>query len=213
MKRDALIEIVGRETLFTTGMLLGPGVDARDVRKQLSRWTNDGSVVQVRRGLYALGARYRARDPHPYEVSNALVPGSYVSLETVLAAHGLIPEAMFATTAVTTGRQGLRKTPFGSYVYQHIRGDLFWGYEAVSIGDGRIAFAALPEKALLDLAYLRTRSDDLGFIRELRLQRLELIDADRLVAFAARFGSPKVERFARHVIALSVAEREEYDSQ
>ncbi|MDO9108971.1 MAG: hypothetical protein Q7U89_08315, partial [Coriobacteriia bacterium] len=95
-----------------------------------------------------------------------MVPGSYVSLETVLAAHGLIPEAMFTTTAVTTGRQGLRKTPLGSYVYQHIRGGLFWGYEALSIGDGRVAFAAVPEKALLDLAYLRTRSDEFGFARE-----------------------------------------------
>lgn len=210
MKRDTLIEIVGQEPLFTTGLLLAPGIDIHDVRKQLSRWTNDGSVVKLRRGLYSLGARYRMKDPHPYEVSNALVPGSYVSLETVLVDRGLIPEAVFSTTAVTTGRQGSRKTPFGIFVYQHIRSELFWGYESVTIGEGRVAFVATPEKALLDMAYLRTRSDELGFACELRLQRLETIDTERLVRFAARFGSRKVERFARNVIALSDSEREEY---
>jgi predicted transcriptional regulator of viral defense system len=213
MKRDTLLDTVGREPIFTTGMLLAPGVDVQDVRKQLSRWTSDGTVVQLRRGLYSLGARHRVADPHPYEVSNALVPGSYVSLETVLADHGLIPEAVFSTTAVTTGRQGSRKTPFGVFVYHHIKTELFWGYGSVPIGDGRIAFVATPEKALLDLAYLRTRSDELGFARELRLQKLEIVDADRLARFADRFGSRKVERFARNVISLAALEREEFGGE
>ncbi|MCL4078695.1 type IV toxin-antitoxin system AbiEi family antitoxin domain-containing protein [Coriobacteriia bacterium Es71-Z0120] len=210
MKRSALIDIVSREPLFTTGMLLTPGADPKDVRKQLSRWTRDGTVVQLRRGLYALGPRYRLREPHPYEVSNALVPASYVSLETVLAAHGLIPEAVFSTTAVTTGRQGSRQTPFGFFVYQHIKPDLFWGYRSEPIGDGRSALVATPEKALLDLAYLRTHSDEMAFARELRLQNLETIDPERLGAFAERFGVKKVVRFARNVIALRDEEREEY---
>jgi len=213
MKRDTLIDIVSQEPLFTTGILLTPGVDAQDVRKQLSRWTRDGTVLQLRRGLYSLGTRYRLREPHPYEVSNALVQGSYVSLETVLAGQGLIPEAVFCTTAVTTGRQGSRQTPFGCFVYQHIRSQLFWGYESESIGEGRSAFVATPEKALLDMAYLRTRSGEVAFARELRLQRLETIDAERLLRFAERFGSKKVLRFAHNVIALRDAEREEYLSE
>lgn len=213
MKRDTLIDIVAQEALFTTGMLLTPGVDVQDVRKQLSRWTRDGTVLQLRRGLYVLGARYRLREPHPFEVSNALVPGSYVSLETVLAGRGLIPEAVFSTTAVTTGRQGSRQTPFGCFVYQHIRPQLFWGYESEPIGEGRVAFVATPEKALLDMAYLRARSDEPAFARELRLQRLETIDTDRLLSFAERFGGKKVLRFAHNVIALRESEREEYLSE
>src|SRR5665647_2055164 len=65
MKRDTLFDIVGDEPLFTTGMLVGPGADLKDVRKQLSRWTKDGTVLQLRRGLYALAPPYRRRDPHP----------------------------------------------------------------------------------------------------------------------------------------------------
>ena len=210
MNRDALIESVDGEPLFTTGMLLSPGVNLGNVQKQLSRWTTDGTVVQLRRGLYALGPRYRVTDPHPYAISNALVQGSYVSMETVLADTGLIPEAVFSTTAVTTGRQGTRKTPFGMFVYQHIKPELFWGYEPVSIDRERVVFIASAEKALLDMAYLRTCSGEPEFVRELRLQRLELIDTKRLTALAARFGSKKVEQFARNVVSLAESERGEY---
>lgn len=210
MKRDTLLDIVGREPVFTPGMLFAPDVDVNDVRKQLSRWTKDGTIVQLRRGLYALSERYRFSDPHPYEISNALVPGSYVSLETVLADHGLIPDAVFSTTGVTTGRSGSRQTPFGLFVYQHIKAALFWGYESVSLGAGRSAFAAKPEKALLDLAYLRPHADDPGYVRELRLQRLDQLDEVRLWEYARRFGSPKLERFVRAVMAVAESECEEY---
>lgn len=211
MRLTELLSAVEREPLFTTGMLLSPGVDVRNVRKQLSRWTKDGTVVQLRRGLYALGALYRKTEPHPYEVSNALVPGSYVSLETVLAEHGLIPEAVFATTAVTTQRPGTRTTPLGAFVYQHLREELFWGYQVENLVGGRTAFVAGPEKALLDLGYLRSRSDDPAFARELRLSRLDSLDIEQLPRMAQRFGSKKVERFARNVAALAALEDEEYE--
>ncbi len=217
MKRADLLRAVGREPLFNTGMLLSPGVSLQDVRKQLSRWTNDGTVVQLRRGLYALGEPFRSTEPHPYEVSNTLVPGSYVSLETALADYGLIPEAVFATTAVTTGRSGTRTTPFGTFVYQHLKAHLFWGYRtravggSQAVGASRVAFIATPEKALLDLAYLRSRSSEPAFAWELRLQRLESVDLERLSAEAKRFGSRKVERFAANVTSLARAEAEEYE--
>lgn len=210
MRRADLLRAVGREPLFSTGMLLSPGVSLQEVRKQLSRWTADGTVVQVRRGLYALGEPYRTVEPHPYEVSNALVPGSYVSLETVLADHGLIPEAVFATTAVTTGRPGTRTTPFGTFVYQHLKTDLFWGYRTQELGGNRRAFVAVPEKALLDLGYLRSHSGEPAFARELRLQHLDSVDFERLATMARRFSSRKVERFAGNVASLARAEAEEY---
>lgn len=211
MKRATMLNAVGREPLFSSGMLLAPGVDLQDVRKQLSRWTADGTVVQLRRGLYALGEPYRMVEPHPYEVSNALVAGSYVSLESALVDHGLIPEAVFVTTAVTTGRQGFRKTPFGTFAYQHIKADLFWGYEARVLGDGRTVFVATPEKALLDLSYLRSRSGVLAFARGLRLQRLDSINLELIANMAQRFGSKKVERFASNVATLAHDTGEEYE--
>ncbi len=211
MTKNELIALVRDEPLFTSGMLLSPGDDLRYLRKQLSRWVADGVVIQLKRGLYTLSDLYRRVEPHPYEISNALVPGSYVSLETLLADRGLIPEAVYVITAVTTGKQGSRKTLFGTFVYQHIKESLLWGYEPVDIGD-RTVFVATPEKALLDLAYLRPGSSSAGFVAELRLQHLEILDMQRLHDYAQRFSSRKVELFARRVAALARTEREEYEA-
>ncbi|MHB9149863.1 MAG: hypothetical protein ACYC33_07265 [Thermoleophilia bacterium] len=69
---------------------------------------------------------------------------------------------------------------------------------------------ATPEKALLDLGYLRSHSDETAFARELRLQQLDSVDLDRLATMARCFGSRKVERFAGNVTSLARAEAEEY---
>lgn len=213
MKREELFRSVGDQPFFTTGMLLGPGVDVRDVRKQLSRWTADGTVLQLRRGLYALGEHYRKTDPDPLEISNVLVPASYVSLQTAQSLYGLIPDTVFAITAVTTGRAGTRTNSLGSFVYQHVKVDLLWGYAPLELMNHRIALVATPEKSLLDMAYLVSASDDPAYVRELRLQNLDVIDGDTLLEAAGRFGSRRVERFAALVAQLAREEREEFGHQ
>ena len=54
MKFGRLVEIVGDEPVFETGLLLAGSADPADVRRQLSRWTKAKRLYQLRRGLYAL---------------------------------------------------------------------------------------------------------------------------------------------------------------
>ena len=92
MKFDDLLTAVGNEPLFETGLLLACDVDPRHVRRQLSRWTSAGRLVQLRRGLYALAPPWRKQSPHPFLIANHLAPGSYVSGASALAFAGAIPE-------------------------------------------------------------------------------------------------------------------------
>jgi hypothetical protein len=55
---------------------------------------------------------------------------------------------------------------------------------------------ARPEKALLDLVHLTPGGDDPIFLKELRLQNLEGLDAGVLVDLARRAGKPKLVRAA-----------------
>ena len=87
-----LLQIVGNEPAFETGLLLAGNVDPADVQRQLSRWTAAGRLWQLRRGLYSLAAPYQKVKAHPFAIANALVRGSYVSLQTALAHYSLIPE-------------------------------------------------------------------------------------------------------------------------
>lgn len=211
MKFDHFLQIVGEEPVFETGLLLAGDVDPRDIRRQLSRWTEAGRLYQLRRGVYALAPPYQRVRPHPFLVANRLVRGSYVSLQAALAHYNLIPEYVPVTTSVTSGRPDRWDTPLGSFEFRHLRRNLLTGYRRIALADGQQAFVASPEKALLDLLYLEPEADTEEYLSELRLQHLDVLDLDELRHQAKAFGKPKLLRAAGQVIRLAEAEAMEYE--
>lgn len=160
---------------------------------QLTRWTRQGKLIQLRRGLYVLAAPYRKEEPFELFLAAVIERPSYVSLEKALECHNLIPEGVSAFTSVTTKRPGRYETSLGTFDYRHIQVPLFWGYEAMTVR-AMTAFVALPEKALLDLFYLKPVPLSLDYLEGLRLQNLEKISKARLIAFARRFKKPKIRQ-------------------
>ena len=213
MKFTELLDIVTDQPVFTSALLRVGDVNAVDLASQLSRWVESGTLVRLRRGVYAIGAQYRRREPHAFEIANVLVRPSYVSLESALAFHGLIPEAVFSTTSVTTARPEVFETPLGRFDYRHISPALLWGYAEERLGpDVRsAALVATPEKALLDLIYLRPGGDTATFLRQLRLDRLDSVDMQRLHSFAERTGKPKLIRAADRIEALAAGDSGEWE--
>ena len=210
MEFNELLQIVGDEPVFETGLLLAGDVHSKDVRKQLSRWVKAGRVYQLRRGLYALPHPYQKVKPHPFLVANRMVRGSYVSLQSALAHHSLIPESVLVVTSVTTGRPGRWATPLGTFEFRHIKAELFRGYRLLDLGVGQSAFVAIPEKALLDLIYLEPGGDSPDYLGELRLQHLDRLNVDELRKIATLRGSPKLMRGAGWVADQARLEAEEY---
>jgi hypothetical protein len=206
-----LLEIVGKEPVFETGLLLAGDVDPTGIRRQLSRWTDSGRLYQLRRGLYALAPPFQKVRPHPFLVANRMVLGSYVSLQAALAHYGLIPEAVWMTTSVTSSRPGRWETPLGAYEFRHIQSDLLTGYRWLEVADGQRAYMASPEKALLDLVYLEPEGDSSPYLKELRLQHLEILNLDELRRLAELSGKPKLKRAAERIARLAAEEAEEYE--
>ncbi len=186
--------------------------DPGDVRRQLSRWVAAGRLYRLRRGLYALAPPYRKVRPHPFLVANQLQRGSYVSLESALAHHGLIPEHVPVTTSVGAGGTRRWHNPLGSFTFRHLAPALISGYRHVEVAVGQWAFVARPEKALLDLVHLVPGADRPEYLRELRLQNLESLDLDTLGHFAETAGKPKQRRAARRIAELAAAEVAEYEA-
>jgi len=212
MRFERLLEIVGQEPVFETGLLLAGDVTPVDVRRQLSRWTASGRLYQLRRGLYALATPYQKVKPHPFLVANRMVRGSYVSLQSALAYYGLIPEYVPVVTSVTTGRPARWDTPLGSYLFRHIQVELLRGYRLGEVSPGQEAFLASPEKALLDLVYLQPGGDSLPYLQELRLQNLERLDPDELARQAGLINRPKLRRAAALVSQWVRSEALEYET-
>ena len=212
MKFSRLLDIVGDEPVFGTGLLLAGDVDPADVRRQLARWTKAGRLYQLRRGIYALGPPFQKVKPHPFLIANRMVRASYVSLQAALAHYGLIPEYVPVVTSITTARPGRWETPLGVYEFRHIKTDLLAGYRLTDLDGGQKAFVATAEKALLDLIYLQAGGDSPDYLRELRLQNLDRLAPEELRRQAERTASPKLRRAAEFVVELRRTETQEYET-
>ncbi|MBM4037423.1 MAG: hypothetical protein FJ290_02820 [Planctomycetes bacterium] len=197
MKWDALLILVSREPVFSSAFLLAGEVSAGQVRLQLTRWVKAGRLLQLRRGLYALAPAWRKVEPHPFLVANRLRRGSYVSLQSALAFHGVIPEHVPVVTSVGPGRPETVRNPLGAFRFTHLAGRLVFGYARLEVAPQQFAFVASAEKALLDLVHLTPGADSPDYLGELRLQNLGALDAGVLAELAERSGRRKLVRAAR----------------
>jgi predicted transcriptional regulator of viral defense system len=209
MKWQSLLELVVDEPVFSSALLLSGNVSAQQVRLQLSRWVKDGRLIQLRRGLYMLAPVWRKVEPHPFLVANRLQRGSYVSAQSALAFHGIIPEYVPVVTSVGPGRPETVQNLLGAFQFNHLARQLLFGYSQIEVAPRQLAFVASPEKALLDLIHLTPGADSEEYLRQLRLQTPEAINLPRLLELAQRSGKPKLMRASRLVGSLLEEERGE----
>ena len=195
MKWQDLLTLLDNVTLFESSMLMAGKDSPAEVRRQISRWVASGRLSQLRRGFYALAQPHARERPDSLALASRLHRPSYVSLQSALAYHGVIPEAVPVVASVTTGRPRRFRTPFGEFVYRHLHAGLFWGYQEVELGPGQLGYVAFPEKALLDLFHLTPRPIRRRFLTELRFSTGQL-DPARLEQFARRTEKPKLIRAA-----------------
>jgi predicted transcriptional regulator of viral defense system len=209
VKFGDLLALVGQEPVFASSLLLAGRTPESQVRLQMSRWAKAGKLLQLRRGLYALAPAWRKMEPHPFLVANALQRGSYVSLQSALAFHGVIPEHVPTVTSVGPRRPETVRNALGSFHFNHLNSRLSFGYTRVEVATRQFAFVAGPEKALLDLVYLTAGGDATAHLVSLRLQNPEAISASTLLDLARRSGKPKLLKTARRTVALLAGERGE----
>ncbi len=205
-----LLATFGNEPLIHSAWLLTAGRSVAAARQDLTRWTRQGRLIQLRRGVYVLNQPWRKCPLNLFHLANRIVLPSYVSMQAALAWHGLIPEAVPVVTSVTTGRPQRHDTPVGSFVFRHVKKTWFTGFVETQI-DGQPCFMAHPEKALLDLIALTPGGDTPAFLHELRLQHLERLDQTRLAALARSAGSPKLQRAAQAIAEIAHQENEAFD--
>ena len=109
--------------IFTFGDVLIwlPQATRAAVYAQIQRALKSGEVIQVRRGLYHLSPSIYPSLVSTEVLANLIYGPSYVSLESALAYHGWIPEAVRNCTSVTSGRPKHFDTPHGRFSYVRIK--------------------------------------------------------------------------------------------
>jgi len=161
-----------------------PLIDLRDVstafagfdRRRINEWKDKNYIRKITNNFYVF-SEYNQSEDDLYFIANKLHSPSYISLESALSYHGLIPEGVFDITSVSPVKT--RRIPASLYIkhldflYLKIKKEYFFGY-VIQKYKNRSFLIADPEKALLDSVYLLNlkREEDL---KEMRFNRERLI--------------------------------------
>ena len=140
---------------------------AQALRLALHRWAKKGEILRLRREVYAFPERL----PSTPDLISVLYPPAYVSLESALNQHGLLPDVPFETTLATPRATRSFQTSLGRFHFHRVHPRLFFGYDSKTL-------MSTPEKALLDYfyfhgAYLKAQDE---FWQEARFQHLSRVN-------------------------------------
>lgn len=156
---------------------------------KVKRLLAQGKLLHIRRGLYCLTEKLsHTAKPHPFELAQYIYAPSYISLESALSYHGLIPEAVYAVMSVCTKRAKEFHTPLGLFSYMRLPTENFYTeVELITEGNHHF-FMAKPWKAICDYIFcykkewhsidpllksLRINPEDLPIVR---VEDIELLD-------------------------------------
>ncbi|MCX6975442.1 MAG: hypothetical protein NTZ94_14365 [Verrucomicrobia bacterium] len=165
--------------LISHGQLKDALASYGNPRMKISRMLAGGDLIPLRRGLYL-----RDRTVDPLSLASAIYGPSYISYESALAWHGLIPEKVGAIMSATLKRPANFENPMGHFWYHHIPDRIF------SVGIERVDdlllpwLLASPTKALCDSvaldASIRSQKDVRVWLGAMRIEDLPPLDQGQL---------------------------------
>jgi len=168
--------------------------DILEVRKEstlyglLKRLLKNEVILKIEKNKYQL----KNAKVNDFVLANFLYQPSYISLESALNFYGVLAQFPYEITSCTTKKPKTKNIADKSFVYIHLKRELFWGYEKRN--DFLIA---LPEKALLDQIYLSSKG-----IKKLNLDEYDLskINLANFKKYLKNY--PKIRQFQKVVQSL-----------
>lgn len=195
MKYNNFAKLV-EKPYFTRQELALRGISLYDA--QLTLWLKNGFIERVKRGLYVFTDR--KKELSSFEIAFLLYEPSYISLESALSIHGLIPDIVQSVVSVATKPTRRFTNLYGHFIYHTISPKFFFGAVPKNGKNGKDGkyLIATPEKAIIDYAYfhksrLRTKDD----VRELRINGNllhEMTDKEKLREYLVPYESPSLEK-------------------
>jgi len=167
-------------------------------KQRLSEWQKKGYVKKICKGFYIF-SDLKINEPMLFIIANRIYEPSYISLEMALSIYGLIPEAVYKMTSVTSQNTKNLKTPVGDFIYRHIQPSLMFGYELQEYNGHHYQIAEI-EKAVLDYLYLNSKINDNESFEGMRFNISELkekINIEKFNKYLEAFNNKSLARRAK----------------
>lgn len=150
--------------------------------KQLSLRETKWYIIRIKRWRYVLSPEYRTQPLSLRALSNDMVFPSYVSLESALSYWSMIPEAVYAITAITTLKTQTYTNPLGVFTYRSMTHKLYGWFT-----HREWCLIAIPEKALVDrLWYQKKDKRTHGILESMRIEIPQWFDLQQATGFVIR---------------------------
>lgn len=167
-----------------------------DWKGKVARMLGTGELVSLRRGLYV-----SRRDLDPRCLAGPIYGPSYVSFESALAWHGMIPEGVVETLSATTKRPAAFENDFGRFRYLTIPKAVYpVGVQRVTGSDLPFLIAS-PTKGLADRIArepgFRSMADVSRWLEGMRVDMSGGLNREELIACAEHYGRPSVRWLLR----------------
>jgi len=151
----------------------------------LLSWQKKKYIIKLRNNWYKFTEQ--TNDEHTlFYIANKIYTPSYISLETALSFHGLIPEGVFSINSVSALKTQCFKNQLATFNYSNIKASLFFGEQLIQHNDYCYKIADI-EKAILDYFYLRNSIKTIDDIKALRLNKYilhEKLNVQKLFDYA-----------------------------
>lgn len=150
-------------------------------RRRLNEWQEKGYIKKVIKGYYIFSG-LAIKEDVLFEIANRIYSPSYISFEMALAYYGLIPESVYGITSASTRKTSHFRTAIGDFIYRTVQPRLYFGFELLK-NNGKLFRMASPEKAFIDLFYIKTGLREEAGFEALRVNRkvfLKLMDRGRM---------------------------------
>ena len=162
------------------------GKDEKEVKQVLLRYLAQNKVIRIKRGFYMTREFYLS-NKNDFDfmgmVASVIAPKGYLSTEYVLYSHGVMTEVVMAYTGMTTGKTQRVASTLGSFMFRHIKPELYGGYAEKLAWGVKVKTATLG-KALFDYLYIRPHGwtyDAKGYdlTEDLRLNLYDWNESDK----------------------------------
>jgi len=171
---------------LTHQILLSILKDYKRPNDKISTLIEQGFLIPIKKGLYIIGPTFNSRKPNPFTIANHISGPSYVSIDSALSHHGLIPERVYETSSVTIKISRLFTTPVGVFSYTRLPLPYYsFGIQRLAYTDKEHILIASPEKALFDKIVttksliLRSKISTINYLLEdLRMDEYDLKKMD-----------------------------------
>ena len=156
----------------------------------LLTWQNKGYIQKLRNGWYCF-TDIQIDETVLFYIANKIYKPSYISLETALYYYGIIPEAVFTVSSISSLKTKEFKNKQSLFTYTNIKSTCFFAYKLVQKQNFTFKIAEI-EKALLDYLYLRSYIKTYEDIESLRLNKQilkEKLNLQKLFNYALIYNS------------------------